>query len=60
MKKLALLLIAGGLCGMLMSCAAGKGCPSDGRNIGAERLLSGDKKAEKAARKAGKFKGNKF
>ena len=32
------------------------GCPSNGKNIGAERLLGGDKKAEKAARKAKKFK----
>jgi hypothetical protein len=28
------------------------GCPSDGRNIGAERILSGEK-----VPKAGKFKG---
>jgi hypothetical protein len=34
------------------------GCPSDGRNVGAEKLLSGDmsKKEMKKARKA-KFKG---
>jgi len=31
-------------------------CPTNGKNIGAERLLSGDKEAIKAARKAKKFK----
>ena len=32
------------------------GCPTNGKNIGAERILSGDKEAMKAARKAKKFK----
>ena len=32
------------------------GCPTDGRNVGAEKLLSGDSKSVKAARKA-KYKG---
>jgi hypothetical protein len=32
------------------------GCPTNGKNIGAERILSGDKAAIKAARKAAKFK----
>jgi hypothetical protein len=32
------------------------GCPTNGKNIGAERLLSGDKEAIKAANKAKKFK----
>ena len=32
------------------------GCPTNGKNIGAERILSGDKEAIKAARKAKKFK----
>jgi hypothetical protein len=31
------------------------GCPTNGKNVGAERVLS-DPKAEKAARKAKKFK----
>ena len=31
------------------------GCPTDGKNIGAERILSGDKDAIKAAKKAKKF-----
>ena len=33
------------------------GCPTNGKNIGAEKILSGDKEAIKAANKAGKFKG---
>lgn len=32
------------------------GCPTDGRNVGAEKLVSGDPKSVKAARKA-KYKG---
>jgi hypothetical protein len=32
------------------------GCPTNGKNIGAEKLMSGDPKAEKEARKAKKFK----
>jgi len=32
------------------------GCPTNGKNIGAERILSGDKSAIKAAKKAKKFK----
>jgi len=34
------------------------GCPTNGRNIGAEKLASGDPKALKASKKA-KFKGGK-
>ena len=32
------------------------GCPTNGKNIGAEKLAAGDPDAEKAARKAKKFK----
>ncbi len=32
------------------------GCPTNGKNIGAERIASGDKAAIKAASKAKKFK----
>ena len=32
------------------------GCPTNGKNVGAEKLANGDPKAEKAARKAKKFK----
>ena len=34
------------------------GCPTNGRNVGAEKLLSGDKAAMKAEKKA-KFRGIK-
>jgi hypothetical protein len=34
----------------------GTGCPTNGKNVGAEKLISGDPDAEKAARKAKKFK----
>lgn len=34
------------------------GCPTDGRNVGAEKLLGGDPKSEKAAKKA-KYRGGK-
>ena len=34
------------------------GCPTNGRNIGAERIASGDEKAIKAERKA-KYKGGR-
>ena len=44
-------------CGMLSNMFKRKtGCPSNGKNIGAEKLVSGDPKAEKAAKKAKKFK----
>lgn len=44
-------------CGMLSNMFKRKtGCPTNGKNIGAEKLASGDPKAEKAARKAKKFK----
>ncbi len=33
------------------------GCPSNGRNVGAEKLASGDPKAIKASNRA-KFRGN--
>jgi hypothetical protein len=44
---------------MMASCNLFKpkyGCPTNGKNIGAERLVSGDPEAEKAARKAKKFR----
>jgi hypothetical protein len=33
------------------------GCPTNGRNVGAEKIASGDEKAIKASNKA-KFRGN--
>lgn len=34
------------------------GCPTDGRNVGAEKILAGDKKSVNAAKKA-KYRGGK-
>ncbi len=62
MKKIVLALFVISLFG---SCSSGMfakkeklGCKTNGRNVGAEKLLSGDPKAMKASRKA-KFKGTK-
>ncbi|MGN6295825.1 MAG: hypothetical protein ACTHM7_03520 [Ginsengibacter sp.] len=58
MKKIILLLA---ICGFILSsCSIFRrhekyGCPTNGKNIGAERILSGDKAAIKAAKKAKKF-----
>lgn len=46
---------------MLSSCSLFRknvkyGCPTNGKNIGAEKLASGDPAAMKAAKKAKKFK----
>lgn len=44
---------------MMVSCNLFKpkyDCPSNGKNVGAEKLASGDPAAEKAARKARKFR----
>jgi hypothetical protein len=44
---------------MTVSCSLFKpkyGCGTNGKNVGAEKLASGDPAAEKAARKAKKFR----
>lgn len=60
MKNLSKLLVMLAVLVLLSSCGIFRskktGCPSDGKNIGAEKLASGDPAAEKAARKAKKFK----
>lgn len=38
------------------SCVAKKGCPSNGKNVGAERVLTGDWKTMKAIKRAPKFR----
>jgi uncharacterized protein YceK len=56
MKKFLLAIVC--IC-FLSGCAVFKrktGCPTDGKSVGAEKILSGDKKSVKAARKAKKFK----
>lgn len=51
------LAIALSSCGMLSNMFKRKsGCPSDGKNVGAEKVLSGDPDAAKAMKKAKKFK----
>lgn len=58
MKKI---LIAVTVLFFLNSCslfAPKYGCPSDGRNIGAEKIAAGDPKATKAAMKA-KYRGGR-
>ena len=63
MKALKILLVCVILTMALSSCKLWSnifkpkyGCKTDGRNVGAEKLANGDPEAEKAARKAKKFK----
>lgn len=59
MKKVLFVLISFSLVASSCSLFRGGqkyGCPSDGKNIGAERIASGDPKAIKAAKKAKKFR----
>lgn len=51
------LAIALSSCGKLSNMFKRKtGCPSNGKNVGAEKILSGDPKAMKDVKKAKKFK----
>lgn len=44
-------------CGMLSNLFKRKsGCPTNGKNVGAEKILSGDPDASKAAKRAKKFR----
>lgn len=44
-------------CGMINSLFKRKsGCPTNGKNVGAEQILSGDPAGTKAAKKAKKFR----
>ncbi len=58
MKKILIVFVTASLLlsGCFISKIFGKkdkvGCPTDGRNVGAEKLLGGDEKATKAAKKA--------
>jgi hypothetical protein len=59
MKKPILVITVLGFALMVSSCnlfKKGSGCPTNGKNVGAEKLVSGDPDAEKAARKAKKFR----
>jgi len=55
MKRI-IVIVATFSCTCAFSCTPGKGCRGNGKNVGAERILSGDKKALKEAGKAGKFR----
>ena len=59
MKNFLLILVMAGCISLVTSCNMFKpkyGCPTNGKNIGAEKLANGDPAAEKAARKAKKFR----
>jgi hypothetical protein len=64
MKKILLLLVCASflLSGCFISRIFAKkdkyGCPTNGRNVGAEKILAGDEKAINAEKKA-KYKGGK-
>jgi hypothetical protein len=51
------LIIALSSCGKLSSMFKRKtGCPSNGKNVGAEKILRGDPEAAKSVKKAKKFR----
>ena len=57
MKRLLIIALSGYLlAGCSLFSNQKLGCKTNGKNIGAERILSGDKQAMKAAKKAKKFK----
>ena len=63
MKSLRYLIVIISLTFLLSSCQLWNnifkpkyGCPSDGKNVGAEKILSGDPEAMKSVKKAKKFK----
>ena len=59
MKNILTVIILMSFMFVLASCNLFKpkyGCPTNGKNIGAEKLAAGDPDAEKAARKAKKFR----
>ena len=63
MKNLRFLVVGLGLVMLLTSCRLWNnlfkpkyGCPSNGRNVGAEKVLSGDPETIKALKKAKKFR----
>lgn len=59
MRKLIFIITAFGFL-LLSACKVKKGCPSNGANVGAERLLSGDPKALNDIKKGKKWKQNKY
>ncbi len=55
MRKINVMVVAVAFISMT-ACKVKYGCPANGRSIGAEKLVSGDPKAMKEAKKAKKFK----
>jgi hypothetical protein len=58
-KSILAIMISGFVLMATTSCnlfKRGSGCPTNGKNVGAEKLVSGDPASAKAARKAKKFK----
>jgi hypothetical protein len=61
MKNLRFFAVAMSITVLVCSCNLFKGnkktgCPTNGKNVGAEKILSGDPKAMKDAKKAKKFR----
>lgn len=63
MQKLRFFIFSLGIMVLLSSCGKlsnlfhrKSGCPSNGKNVGAERILSGDPEASKSAKRAKKFR----
>ena len=56
MKKVFVIVAAALGCLTMVACKTGQGCPSNGKNVGAERLLNPDKKQAKALKRVKKFK----
>jgi len=63
MKNLRFLAVALSLTVLLSSCGMfgnlfkrKQGCPTNGKNVGAEKILSGDPDGTKASKKAKKFR----
>jgi hypothetical protein len=54
--KVLLVFLIGIMSISVSSCRAGKGCPTNGKNVGAEKVLSGDAKTMKAIKRAKKFR----
>lgn len=55
-KKIIYIFFIAAFCAGCSMFKAKYGCPTNGKNVGAEKIVSGDKKAIKAASKAKKFK----
>ncbi len=56
MVKRTLIVFTAFICLSMVACRAKKGCPTNGKNVGAEKLLGADKATMKAVKKASKFK----